>query len=341
MRGKLEEYERLLELLSVQVDSATQLAIQNVLRKVSIPASRKTQRDANQWKNPTRQKPVTTPRSSDFQRRIVQRQEDSDDTAGGEDGGEDLVSAEVGSAGSVDRVDRDFACDDETISAGFLGKNTEESWMQKIAQRLETIELIPTPVNAPTAEAGRLFEESRSGLMTGRKQISSVLTGHQQPQLSDFQYQADEIDLSAPDRVNELELPPRHVADLFVNAYFTTVHSSFPMLLKRHFFQAYEQCFTPYAQPMSRRWRAILNLVFAIGAKYLALTRAEGCDEHDHLTFFSRARSLSLDNGALWQKGDLEQVQVIALATLYLTTTEHINRYVRPRLSPGLEQTGR
>lgn len=37
LRERLEEYERLLENLSLQGDSATQLAIQKVLRKVTAP----------------------------------------------------------------------------------------------------------------------------------------------------------------------------------------------------------------------------------------------------------------------------------------------------------------
>lgn len=261
--------------------------------------------------------------------RKATREQDLDGVLDGEPEGEDLVGADAGSTGSADCVEDDFACDDETFSAGFLGKCTEVSWMQRIAERMEAEQIPPEVETSLTAESRQLPEGPPSGQPTWREQTSSALTGHQEPKLSDFTYQADDFALPAPDQINELELPPRQIADLFVNAYFTTVHSSFPILRKKDFFRAYEQCFIPYAKPINRRWRAILNLVLAIGAKYTVLTGADNCDERDHWTFFARARSLSLDNGALWHLGDLEQVQVTGLATLYLIATEHINRCVR------------
>ena len=142
-------------------------------------------------------------------------------------------------------------------------------------------------------------------------------------------YHLDDLDLSVPEQVDDLELPPKSIGDAFVDAYFTTVHPCFPFLSKSRFLQVYEQCFEAYGTPIGRRWRAMLNLVFAIGAKFSVLIKAESSDERDHLIFFTRARGLSLDDGALWQVGDLEQVQLLVLTVLYLTAADHTNRWGR------------
>jgi hypothetical protein len=76
-----------------------------------------------------------------------------------------------------------------------------------------------------------------------------------------------------------------------------------------------------------RKWLAIVNLIFAISARYSHVVRAEWRgDDRDHLIYFSRARLLSLDGETLFQHADLQQIQVTALMALYLLCTNQINR---------------
>ncbi|KAF7628590.1 hypothetical protein AFLA_003944 [Aspergillus flavus NRRL3357] len=91
------------------------------------------------------------------------------------------------------------------------------------------------------------------------------------------------------------------------------------------------------------KWLAILNLIFAIGARYAHLTNAEWRrDRDDHYSYFIRARNMSLE-GQLLHHSDLQQLQVEGLASFYMLSSGHINRSwklcgsaVRSALSLGL-----
>jgi hypothetical protein len=65
----------------------------------------------------------------------------------------------------------------------------------------------------------------------------------------------------------------------------------------------------PYTPP--GKWRAILNLVFAMGAVYGRLTEVDWCtDEIDHRIYHSRAWLLSLDDPWWFSHPDLPQMQI-------------------------------
>ena len=49
-------------------------------------------------------------------------------------GGESDVSAGVGSTGALDRTDEDFNRNSNTRASGFMGKNSEVTWMQRVKQ---------------------------------------------------------------------------------------------------------------------------------------------------------------------------------------------------------------
>ena len=243
-----------------------------------------------------------------------------------EPAGEDLVGAEVGSTGSLDRFEQDFGSEGDSLPPGFMGKATEESWMQRVATSLEA-EASPGP-DPPSLHGQESLDRlqgpdaARPGPQHGGYSRGGTT------QLGHFAFDADDFDLSTPDDLSELDLPPRSMADLFVTAYFTTVHTSFPLVLRSSFFLDYQRSYASHGPPVNRQSRAVLNLILAIGAKYSALLRVGQCDEHDHMTFFARARSLSLDGSAMLRAGDLEQVQVAGLSALYLITAEQINRFV-------------
>jgi hypothetical protein len=76
-----------------------------------------------------------------------------------------------------------------------------------------------------------------------------------------------------------------------------------------------------------KRWLAILNLVFAIAAKHslLADSQPEGDVDAPSL-FFARAWWLSIDNVALMEHPNLEQVQVEGLAAFYLLSAGQVNK---------------
>jgi hypothetical protein len=49
-----------------------------------------------------------------------------------EGGAESEVSATVGSTGALDKTLEDFAANDESRSTGFMGKNSEITWLQRL-----------------------------------------------------------------------------------------------------------------------------------------------------------------------------------------------------------------
>ena len=249
--------------------------------------------------------------------------EDFDDDANGED----LVGADVGSTSSLDRITQDFDRDEETANAGYFGKTSDVAWIERVRKETLTKDDSGTDTSPVTEQAAASSTSRMQDAASDRRQLGVSPLGKGRDHRPST-YHLEGSNLKIPGQLDEYAMPLKPVTDVLVDAYFNTIHSSFPLLSKSRFLDMYDQCFAAYVIPLSRRRRAMLNLVFAIGAKYSVLNRAGWCDDRDHLLFFSRARSLSLDNGALWEVGDLEQVQVMGLGVLYLTMANHVNRYV-------------
>ena len=75
------------------------------------------------------------------------------------------------------------------------------------------------------------------------------------------------------------------------------------------------------------KWLAILNLIFAIGARYSHLINAEWKgDDRDHIIYFTRARLLAISSETIFQHPDLQMIQVLSLMSLYLLCNSQINR---------------
>ncbi|KAI9751894.1 MAG: hypothetical protein M4579_005851 [Chaenotheca gracillima] len=314
LHDKVDEYESFLRHLSLNSDATTQQAIHTVLSKaaqydvsaVSSPVGGKRRRDGHESGSPD-----VTP----------------------DNGGENLVSAEVGSVGSLDKVHEDINFNGPTGAAGFFGKNSDVAWVAHLKDQL-----IRHPSSSQADLPGQeTFDHkpiaslpSRTGssdvAMTGKSRSSLGLGDDGEHGSPQWTYNLDDFELEVPHQLNKLDLPPRDIADQMANAYFETVHPSFPLLLKRSFYETYEQSYQPYGQPITDQNRATINLVLALGAKYLVCRNAGICDDRDHLALFCRARSLSLENGAMWHAADLHQTQVAGLATLYLIAAGHINR---------------
>ena len=251
---------------------------------------------------------------------------------GDDDGecGEMDVSADVGSTGSNDRLTEDYDRDEGTVTTGFFGKASDVAWIQR-ARREVLTESEGELSRGSSPEQGMSIPKHGKGKAHAVNNHIPGVGGVLRSEKGELKnrpstYHLDDHELNLPDQVNEYELPPRPIADAFIDAYFSNIHATFPILAKSEFIESYEKIYEAYSQPISRRGRAMLNLVFALGAKYSVLTRAHWCDELDHLVYFSRARVLSLDRGALWEVGDIEQVQVLGLGVLYLIASNHTNR---------------
>jgi hypothetical protein len=116
-------------------------------------------------------------------------------------------------------------------------------------------------------------------------------------------------------------LPPYDEAIELLSLYLTTVHDWLP-ILPVSFEDQIRRYYTHPVQVTSK-WRAILNLVFAIAARYRAMTRGnerfEGNRENEDVTYMSRAIQLLADesNAIFTQNPDMPLIQVSACYGLF------------------------
>ena len=105
-----------------------------------------------------------------------------------------------------------------------------------------------------------------------------------------------------------------------------TVHPFFPFLNRPLF---YKQCynFLDNGALPSNKWLAIFNMVLAIAAKHAQIINSPYCDnDQDHVLYLKRACTLSMNQKALFDHPDLQQVQVEGLIAFYLLSAGHVNR---------------
>lgn len=121
--------------------------------------------------------------------------------------------------------------------------------------------------------------------------------------------------------------PPRHIADKMLDCYFFTVHPSFPIIAKIPFIQQYDMYYKRCDLRPTKRWLAVLNLVFALATKFAQLVSKSWASEADSpLAFFTRARKLSFTESQLLEHPDLQQVQIEGLMAFFLMGMGHVNR---------------
>jgi hypothetical protein len=131
--------------------------------------------------------------------------------------------------------------------------------------------------------------------------------------------------------VDQTELPPLEIAERLLNCYMETVQNSYPMLAKKkfvtQFYHYYNSVARGHPYPLAKKWQAMLNLVFAIGAAYSHLIKAPWqADDRDHFLYHSRAWALSLRDPWWFSHPDLAQTQITGLLALYYLTIGHVNR---------------
>lgn len=242
-------------------------------------------------------------------------------------GEESEISAGVGSTGAVDRIEEDFNRNEQSRTTGFMGKNSEITWLQKLRQENK----FGSPnqgdeeeeFRATTGGASPLFQRTTAG-GDPQKTMPDAVEGFSANEQS---YHLDDFSISIPETIDRFEMPLRETADLLFNTYLQSVHFSFPIIGKITFSSQYRKFMDdPSANP-GERWLSILNMIFAIAARYSHLIQAEWRgDERDHLIYFSRARSLSMNGNSIFNHPDLQQVQVSGLIGFYMLATSQINR---------------
>ncbi len=234
--------------------------------------------------------------------------------------GETQVSARVGSTGSLDHINEDFNQSAATRATGFMGKNSELTWIQRLKKQ--------------TAQSSEGSDRELP--------IFGVVNGHEKPApnngqfdpLNESTYHCDDLTIMVPDQVDPQQMPPRQISDALFQTYLDTVHPAFPIIGRINFVSQYQRFADSPGIQTGDNWKAILNLIFAIAAKYSHLVQAEWRgDGRDHLIYFTRARMLGFNADSILGHADLQRVQITGLMAFYLTAINQINRWANHRSS--------
>lgn len=228
--------------------------------------------------------------------------------------GEAHVTASVGSNEDLDYLDEDLLRNRESRQTGYVGQNSEVQWLRSIQRQSQNQEGEPFGLSyGPPGASDHDVDERSRALHQRRLENGSAPVRHVTD--ATFYLDSDNIDLDVV--VNPYELPDPEIADQLLDCYMSTVHSSFPIVPASFEDQVRRFTFSLKQNRAFRvpdRWRALLNLVFAIGAKYSHLigTEWKGPDR-DHLVYMTRASHLlgMNDNVALTSVPDLSLVQAV------------------------------
>ena len=146
--------------------------------------------------------------------------------------------------------------------------------------------------------------------------------------MNESTYHCDDLTLNPPYQVDPFEVPSQSTANILFQCYLETVHPVFPIIGKNTFISQYQAFQLSQDQSkINQNWLAILNLIFAIGAKYSHLIQAEWSgDKTDHLVYFTRARILGFNADTILGHAELQKVQIAGLVSFYLMTLNQTNR---------------
>lgn len=249
----------------------------------------------------------------------VGKQENMVDGDGEQDPGtERQAPGRKGSTESLDCVDEDLNRTAASRATGYMGKISEVNWLGQVRKRTDTSD----DNQDESGDSKMDFSSGLSGLPP-----SAIKRPEGSHLVSESTYHCDDIALDVQDDVVTYQLPPKEVADLLLSCYLECVHPAFPILGKITFVKQYQAFYNNPMLQTGPLWLAILNLLFAIAARYGRLAQATWVVRaDDENTYFSRARLLGLGIDALWVHGELQRIQVAGLASFYLMATNQINR---------------
>jgi hypothetical protein len=212
---------------------------------------------------------------------------------------------------SLDLLDENLHENDRSRATGFVGKNSEVQWLRALLNRDRT-------------------EEESTGTAP-RDRRPSFATGSSNEQVSAVTFYLDNEKVNLDFHVEPYELPAMDMAERFLATYMDKVQDCFPILPRKLFedqFRRYFEAKAHGAAPrLNPKWQAILNLIFAIGARYSHLIKATWCaDERDHLVYHARARAFGWNEATLSQHPDLPQIQIAGLLAFYYLSIGQVSR---------------
>lgn len=203
-------------------------------------------------------------------------------------------------SGASDIIEEDFNNDGKIQAKGFVGGHSEITWLYRLKRYLDMGKAVR--IDSPDYS---YYQSSSS--------VSFFL---------------DDSEIRLLPNVDLLARPSQEVADQLVDRYFRTLHTWFPLIRKELFVAQYRSFYSDRNVQPGKRWLAVLNMVFALGAHDFLLTECLAPHGDSSTVFFSRAWKLGIVDYSSLGTPSLQQVQVEGLACLYLLCIGRINRYV-------------
>lgn len=154
----------------------------------------------------------------------------------------------------------------------------------------------------------RWYRQLRSRIQLRNDPASPALL----PPPSETNFYMDDCDIQLIERPNPFLLPPEMSAMALLHCYLRTVHVTFPLIsseIPNQLQSYYDAARRGESVTFPHRWFAIVNLVLAIGAHFMNLTKTGG-GSFDETVCFSSACQLLCLNDATMMVFDLPLIQV-------------------------------
>ena len=233
-------------------------------------------------------------------------------------GTEHQATGRAGSTGALDRVTEDFNRSATSRATGYLGKNSDVTWIGSLRRQTDVSSENEDKDAKPQFDFGSGLDQLYNYESKGAKGDHF---------LSDYTYHCDDAPFLAHENVQSYQLPPKATADLLLASYLECVHPAFPILGKTTFLKQYQAFYENQHLNTGPRWLAVLNLVFALSARYSRLVRTKWRSLTDEPNiYFSRAWLLALDANVFWAHAELQRIQVTGLMSFYFMATHQLNR---------------
>lgn len=215
---------------------------------------------------------------------------------------ETQVSASVGSNEDLDILDEDLLGKQGSTISGYMGRNSQMQWMRSLEQKLNEPEVEPDNLPfAPPGKGQKAIDKRAHALRQRQARSGSRL----HVSLAQCYFYLDDEDIDALDDVDVDDFPPVETAELLAEIYKKAAHTPFRILEEAFFEQLhtfYEIVQRGSVPTVGSRWKAVMNMLFAIGARFSHLIGADWqAGDCDHLIYMSRAvEALGSENFNRW-----------------------------------------
>ncbi|KAJ5982088.1 hypothetical protein N7451_012188 [Penicillium sp. IBT 35674x] len=211
-------------------------------------------------------------------------------------------SSSLGSLEEVDTVYEDINRSELSRATGYLGKNSEVTWMQRLD--LET--------------ANQAYGEDPSKMATN--------SDPDDKSISSLNYHLDHQRISEPDEIDIYAMPSKALADRLLHNYLQKIQISLPIIRQDLFLDQYDRFYSGRSLNPGHKWLAIFNLMMAISSAFCRLSLQDTHQVADETTFFTRAKLLNTPETIAFEHDDLQEVQVEALMAFFFLVISQVNR---------------